>query len=228
MQHAAQAAAVAPAAPMAAPIPRFFLVNSIRSSFLYPPQDTCDKGKTSSNFRCKDFLKAKEMPPHLTIGALSAQTGCNVPTIRYYEEIGLLPPPQRTASGHRSYRDADLKRLAFIKRCRDFGFPIERVRTLANLFEDGDRPCAEARDMAQEQLAAVRVKLEELRALEASLMAFVDGCDAVCSGGVARDCVIIEDLSMPEVPEAGASSSCCDTASKKMPPQITATELKRR
>ena len=60
----------------------------------------------------------------LTIGALATQARTNVPTIRYYEEIGLLPQAERGSNGHRYYREADLRRLTFIKRCRDFGFPI--------------------------------------------------------------------------------------------------------
>jgi DNA-binding transcriptional MerR regulator len=165
----------------------------------------------------------------LAIGALSAQTGCNVPTIRYYEQIGLLPAPQRAANGHRYYRDTDLKRLTFIKRCRDFGFPIEQVRVLANLFEDGDRSCADVRDTAQEHLDAVRAKLEELRQLEASLATFVEGCDAACRGGPTRDCVIIEDLSDADSkPAQDKPSSCYGMRSKKaLPSSMKATELKR-
>jgi DNA-binding transcriptional MerR regulator len=133
----------------------------------------------------------------LTIGALSAQTQCSVPTIRYYEQIGLLPPPQRASNGHRYYRDSDLKRLGFIKRCRDFGFPIEQVRGLAGLFEDGGRACVEVRDLAQEHLEQVRARMAELRLLEASLEACVSSCDAGCSGGTTRDCVIILDMAAP-------------------------------
>lgn len=163
--------------------------------------------------------------PHLTIGVLSAQTGANVPTIRYYEQIGLLPRPERAANGHRYYRDADLKRLTFIKRCRDFGFPIEQVRALVSLFEDGDRSCVEVRDMAQEHLNTVRMKQEELRQLEVTLVTFVESCTEACSTGTTRNCVIIEDLSAMESPlTQGASTSCCGgTLAGKM----TATELKR-
>jgi DNA-binding transcriptional MerR regulator len=135
----------------------------------------------------------------LSIGALADKTGCNAPTIRYYEQIGLLPPALRTAGGHRHYRDADLQRLQFIKRCRDFGFPIEQVRELVAMFENGDGDCAEVRDVAQDQLAAVRSRLAELRALEASLAAFVAGCDSACVGGASRDCCIIEDLSAADM-----------------------------
>jgi DNA-binding transcriptional MerR regulator len=150
----------------------------------------------------------------LTIGALAARTSCNIPTIRYYEEIGLLPPAQRAANGHRCYRVEDLKRLTFIKRCRDFGFPIEQVRELVHLFEDGDRACVDVRDMAQLHLDALKVKMDEMRGLEASLVAFVNSCDAACSGGLTRNCAIIEDLSALDLD--GKADSCCARAEPTM------------
>lgn len=167
----------------------------------------------------------------LTIGALSTQTHCTVPTIRYYEQIGLLPRPQRASNGHRYYRDQDLKRLTFIKRCRDFGFPIEQVRDLAGLFEDGDRACVEVRDLAQVHLDQVRAKLAEMHQLEASLEAFVGSCNAACSGGLTRDCVILEDMA-----SSGASTSACTanascgTGALPMAAEapFVATELKRK
>jgi DNA-binding transcriptional MerR regulator len=178
----------------------------------------------------QELFQAEDMSlSTLTIGGLSAETGCNVPTIRYYEQIGLLPSAQRAPNGHRYYREADLKRLVFIKRCRDFGFPIEQVRTLLNLIEDGDRSCVEVRDMAQEHLDAVRAKLEELRQLEASLAAFVEGCDTACIGGATSDCVIIEDLSDVESKPAQVQSSSCRGSQSKnaSPASLSATELKR-
>lgn len=130
----------------------------------------------------------------LTIGALAARTGCSVPTIRYYEQIGLLPSAGRAANGHRTYSRRDLTRLGFIKRCRDFGFPIEQVRVLAQLFEDGDRACREVRDQAQLHLDAVRAKLADMRQLEASLELMVGSCDATCSAGPTKDCCILADM----------------------------------
>src|SRR5690349_20841252 len=127
------------------------------------------------------------MSNQLTIGALASGAHTNVPTIRYYEEIGLLPPAARAANGHRYYSDADLGRLRFIKRCRDFGFPIDQVRELVRLFEDGDRACVEARDVARAHLGTVREKLAELRQLERSLAAFAARCDAACSAGTTQD-----------------------------------------
>lgn len=145
--------------------------------------------------RFKSLMKGIFMA--LKIGALAVMTGTNAPTIRYYEQIGLLPRPDRREGGQRTYDDGDVKRLTFIRRCRDFGFPIEQVRTLASLMGDRDRSCMEARDLAQDHLATVRAKLVELKALERSIAGFVESCDASCVGGPGPDCVILEDLSEP-------------------------------
>ena len=133
----------------------------------------------------------------LKIGALAELTGTNTPTIRYYEQIGLLPRPDRRAGGQRSYGDDDVRRLTFIRRCREFGFPIEQVRALASLMQDRERSCLEARDIAQQHLTAVRGKLAELKALERTIDGFIQTCDAACAGGPAPDCVILEDLTKP-------------------------------
>src|SRR5919108_6437799 len=117
----------------------------------------------------------------LKIGALAENTGTSAPTIRYYEEIGLLPRASRRASGQRSYGSEDVRRLVFVRRCRDFGFPIEQIRSLLTLMQDRNRSCFEARDMAQAHLAAVRAKLRELKALETSVAAFVRRCEEACA-----------------------------------------------
>jgi DNA-binding transcriptional MerR regulator len=144
--------------------------------------------------------------PNLKIGALAERTGTNAPTVRYYEEIGLLRSADRQSGGQRVYGDEDVKRLTFIRRCREFGFSIDQVRALAALVQDPKSSCTDARDLAQQHLDAVRTKLSELRALERSIAAFVTSCDASCAGGPGPDCVILEDL----------STSCCSatTATK--------------
>jgi DNA-binding transcriptional MerR regulator len=133
----------------------------------------------------------------LTIGTLAERTGCTVPTIRYYEDIGLLPPPRRGAGGQRSYAEGDFARLTFIRRCRDFDFPIERIRELVALVEDPERDCVAAKELAEIHLSAVRTKLRELRALEKSLSQFATACAAQCAGGPTRDCVILDAFSKP-------------------------------
>jgi len=133
----------------------------------------------------------------MKIGALAELVGTNTPTIRYYEEIGLLRPADREAGGQRAYGDEDVKRLTFIRRCRDFGFSIEQVRSLVALVQDRERSCMEARDLAQEHLAAMRAKLRELKALERNIVDFVATCDASCAGGPGPECAILEDLAKP-------------------------------
>lgn len=133
-----------------------------------------------------------------SIGALAKAAGVTTPTIRYYEDIGLLPKPERNASGQRVYDDSDVERLTFIRRCRDFGFSIDQVRLLASLSISPDRDCAEVRDIAHEHLTDVRAKLAELKALEQSLAGFVDRCDIACCGGPSRECLVFKDITTPE------------------------------
>ena len=133
----------------------------------------------------------------LTIGQLAKSASVTTPTIRYYEEIGLLPQAGRSPAGQRIYDDSDLERLTFIRRCRDFGFSIDQVRTLAGLSISTDQDCSQVRDIAQAHLTEVRAKLAELRGLEVSLQRFASQCDAVCAGGAGRDCVVFKDLANP-------------------------------
>ena len=138
------------------------------------------------------------------IGALAAQTGCSVPTIRYYEQVGLIPRARRSDSGHRVYETSTTQLLAFIRRCRDFGFSIEQVRTLL-LLADGGKDCAEAREVAQEQLKNVRARMLELMTLERTLAQFVSTCNSTCAGGPTPKCNILRDLGF----ESPADAGCC-------------------
>jgi DNA-binding transcriptional MerR regulator len=147
----------------------------------------------------------------LKIGRLAKVTHTTPPTIRYYEDIGLLPPPPRQAGSQRVYGDADVRRLTFIRRCREFGFPIDKVRLLVSLVQNRDRSCMEARDLAFAHLTEVRQKLQELQELERSIAAFVDSCDQSCAGGVGADCVMLEELSegtAPAVAQTVSAGGC--------------------
>ena len=130
----------------------------------------------------------------LTIGKLAKGAGVTTPTIRYYEEIGLLPAADRSRSGQRVYGADDLERLTFIRRCRDFGFGIDQVRLLAGLSISADKDCREVGNIARGHLQEVQAKLAELKALERSMQRFVAQCDSVCCGGPGRDCVVFKDL----------------------------------
>jgi DNA-binding transcriptional MerR regulator len=122
------------------------------------------------------------------IGMLAELTGVPAPTIRYYEEIALIPPAHRNAAGQRHYTQTDVTRLTFIRRCRDLGFGLDDVRLLSGLALSPDKDCGEVRDIAAAHLAAVRRKLDELQSLERQLQDFVETCEDACCGGPADEC----------------------------------------
>ena len=128
----------------------------------------------------------------IQIGELSRRTGCNIVTIRYYEQIALLPAPARSAGRYRVYDTADVRRLAFIRRSRELGFTLDEVRTLLSLSaDDGQDTCANVREVAERHLADVRAKIADLQAMEHVL------ADAVrrCAAGEVPGCPIIDALS---------------------------------
>src|SRR5688500_1035219 len=141
------------------------------------------------------------------IGALAQQAGCTVATIRYYEQVGLIPPAARRSAGHRVYAPAAVPRLAFIRRCRDLGFSLEEIRALLALSERLDLDCTKARDIAKSNLDSVRAKMIELMALERTLSRFVQACESACAGGPAPECTIFRDLGLQ--PAGGVQQSGC-------------------
>jgi Cu(I)-responsive transcriptional regulator len=126
----------------------------------------------------------------MKIGEVSKATGTNIETIRYYERIGLLPPPARTTSNYRSYGDLHRARLAFVRHSRELGFKIEEIRSLLDLSDHPDRECAEADIIASRHLAQVEQKIAQLAALRDELGRIIGSC----RGGVAADCRVIEAL----------------------------------
>ena len=126
----------------------------------------------------------------MKIGELSRATGTNIETIRYYERIGLLPAPDRTAANYRSYGDPHRARLTFVRHSRDLGFTIEEIRSLLDLSDDPGRDCSEADRIASRHLAQVEDKIAQLTLLRDELTRIVGRC----RGGVAADCRVIEAL----------------------------------
>lgn len=126
----------------------------------------------------------------LTIGKLGEATGTKVPTIRYYEQIGLLPRPERSSGNQRLYGHAAQERLAFIRHARELGFPLDAIRDLLSLQDRPDQSCAAADAIARRQLAAVEARLARLRSLKAELERMV----AQCAHGTVADCRVIETL----------------------------------
>ena len=128
----------------------------------------------------------------IQIGQLSKRTACNIETIRYYERIGMLPPPARTVGRYRIYNTADARRLAFIRRARELGFTLNEIRTLLALSaNDSSAPCPDVRELAERHQAEVRAKIADLQAMEHVL------ADAVrcCVAGETAGCPIIDTLS---------------------------------
>jgi MerR family transcriptional regulator, mercuric resistance operon regulatory protein len=96
----------------------------------------------------------------IQIGELSRRTGCNIETIRYYERIGMLPPPPRSASRYRLYEAGDVHRLTFVRRARELGFSLDEVRALLALSADtGNETCVEVRELAVGHLWMFRRRL---------------------------------------------------------------------
>jgi DNA-binding transcriptional MerR regulator len=126
----------------------------------------------------------------LTIGKLSEAAGVKVPTIRYYEQIGLLPEAERSAGNQRLYGNRAMDRLTFIRHARELGFPLDAIRDLLSLSDRPDQSCAEADAIAKSQLAAVEARIARLTALKSELERMV----VQCAGGVIADCRVIEVL----------------------------------
>jgi len=129
-------------------------------------------------------------PDLLTIGDVARQTGIPSKTLRYYEDIDLVPATTRAANGYRLYDDRTVHELHFVKRARDLGFAIDDVRRLLALWRNPHRSSGQVRELAREHVAAIERKIEELQALRATL----DDLVQRCHGGDRPECPILEDL----------------------------------
>ena len=126
----------------------------------------------------------------MKIGELANATATNVETVRYYEKIGLLAPPARSASNYRSYGNEHLARLSFIRRARDLGFTLEAVRELLTLSDDVRQSCEAVDMIASAHLDEVERKIADLSALRSELTRVLGSC----RHGTIADCKIIESL----------------------------------
>ncbi|MDN2565969.1 helix-turn-helix domain-containing protein [Aquibium sp. A9E412] len=125
-----------------------------------------------------------------SIGTLARRTGVKVPTIRYYEQCGLMEAAERTAGNQRRYDAAALERLVFIRHARELGFPLEAIRDLIALAGHPARPCAAADRIAADHLRAVRARIARLERLERELARIA----AACSAGSVAECRVLEAL----------------------------------
>jgi MerR family mercuric resistance operon transcriptional regulator len=135
----------------------------------------------------------------LQIGELARRTGCNIETIRYYEKIGMLVRPMRTAGGFRLYGPDDIRRLSFIHRARELGFSQKEVRAMLRLSEERPQPCADIRDVAAAHLSDIRSRIADLRAMEAALESLLDQC----AEGMSAACPLMETLAATDRAQPG-------------------------
>lgn len=127
----------------------------------------------------------------IPIGEAAHHAECNIGTIRYYERIGLLPPPDRHGR-YRRYGAGDIKRLVFVRRARELGFTLDEVRALLSLSEaNGTTACMEVREISTAHLANVRARIADLRAVDRVLSSVIRHCNA----GQRPGCPLIDALS---------------------------------
>jgi len=131
-----------------------------------------------------------KLPERLAIGALSRAVDVKIETIRYYEKIGLIEPPPRSAGGNRIYGADDVRRLRFVRRCRELGFALEDIRELLTLAQRNDPSCERTREISETHLRNVRAKIASLKKLERSLGSMT----RACSPGNQDTCPILAAL----------------------------------
>ncbi|WP_018262612.1 MerR family transcriptional regulator [Methylobacterium sp. WSM2598] len=126
----------------------------------------------------------------LTIGALATRTGVHLETIRYYERIGLVPPPARSAAGHRRYGGEAVRRLIFVRRCRDLGFRLDSIGAMLGLVDRQAVTCGEVQEIVRHHLVEIQAKRADLARLEQAL----SGMLGTCPGGDSAECPILDAL----------------------------------
>lgn len=129
----------------------------------------------------------------MNIGQASKASGVHQKMIRYYESIGLLEGIRRTANGYRVYGEKEIHTLAFIRRARHLGFSIAQIQALMALWRNRERSSAEVKAIAQDHIAALQARIEELASMQRTLEHLV----SCCAGDDRPDCPIIDDLSAP-------------------------------
>ena len=139
----------------------------------------------------------------MNIGDAASASGVSAKMIRYYEDIGLVPPAERTASNYRTYGEDAVHRLRFIRRSRELGFSLEETATLLKLWADKSRASATVKQVAQDHIAGLERKIAGLQDMLMTLRHLVDCCD----GDERPDCPILNDLA------GGNEAGCCHTPS---------------
>ncbi|MCC5993002.1 MAG: Cu(I)-responsive transcriptional regulator [Rhodobacteraceae bacterium] len=146
----------------------------------------------------------------MNIGAAAQASGVSAKMIRYYEETGLIPAAQRTASGYRVYSEQDVHMLRFIRRARDLGFSVEGIRGLLDLWRDQSRHSADVKQLALEHVAELRRKIAELEDMASTLETLA----RACHGNDRPDCPILSELEAPGKVESDSTTRRSRSASR--------------
>lgn len=125
-----------------------------------------------------------------SIGDLSKQTGVKIPTIRYYEKMGIISSSSRSEGNQRRYRQEELERLSFIRHARELGFTLENIRELVAINHDQGQTCSEIHNIASLHLKAIKQRITKLKSLERELKRI----EASCGEGVVSECRVIQAL----------------------------------
>jgi MerR family copper efflux transcriptional regulator len=131
----------------------------------------------------------------MSIGEAARRSGCSLPTLRYYEDVGLLRSVDRASNGRRVYGWPEVSRLTFIRRSRDLGLSLDEIRALLTSSDNGG-DCEETRQLILAHVETVRRRRSELEALEATMQAMADRCGSACAGGPSASCTIFQDIAL--------------------------------
>ena len=126
----------------------------------------------------------------MVIGEAARASGVSAKMVRYYESIGLVPAAARTEGGYRTYGSREVETLRFIRRARDLGLSMDRIKLLVGLWQDRERPSREVKLIAQAHVSELRIKIAELSAVCATLEELADACH----GDQRPECPILRDL----------------------------------
>ncbi|RTZ47989.1 Cu(I)-responsive transcriptional regulator [Candidimonas sp. SYP-B2681] len=129
----------------------------------------------------------------MNIGQASTASGVSAKMIRYYESIGLIKPAKRSESGYRQYSDTEVRSLRFIKRSRDLGFSLERIKTLIGLWQDTTRKSGDVKQLARQHIDELNEDISKLKSIRDQLQHLAD----CCHGDNRPDCPILDDLAKP-------------------------------
>ena len=132
----------------------------------------------------------------MNIGQAAQASGVNAKSIRYYESIGLIARADRSGAGYRQYSDKEVQTLRFIRRSRDLGFSVERIKTLLGLWKDTDRKSADVKSLARQYVAELDRDIAKLQTIRDVILHLSD----CCHGDNRPNCPILDELAEPGTP----------------------------